>query len=64
MARTVIYFVVAGSPEGTETKAAFKARLYRAAKSLPRGFVAKSIDRMKKLIVDVKKAKGYHPKSD
>ena len=56
--------LVATSPNGTESKAAFLARLKKAAKTLPRGTVAKAIGRMKKQIVVVKDAMGYHPKSD
>ena len=56
--------LVATSPNGTESKAAFLARLKKAAKTLPRGTVAKAIGRMKKQIVGVKDALGYHPKSD
>lgn len=51
-------------PTGTESKASFLARLRSAAKSLPRNFVAESIGRMRKQILGVQEARGYHPKCD
>ena len=52
------------APEGTESKKEFLARLRKIAKTLPRGVVANAIGRMKKQIVGVDQAKGYHPKCD
>ena len=52
------------APEGKKTTADFTARLVRCAKTLPKGFVKKSIGKMRQKIIDVVKAKGYHAKSD
>ena len=62
----IIEKVVAGMPVGnvTESKADYLKRLKKAATSLPRGFVAKSIRHMKTNIQGVLDAKGFHPKSD
>ena len=51
-------------PSGKEAKAAFISRLHMCAKSLPRGFVAKTIAQMKERIQSVLDAKGYNPKVD
>lgn len=48
----------------TETKKEFLARLKKAAKTLPKGIVAKAIDKMKEQVEGVVDAKGYHPKCD
>jgi len=58
--------VVSGMPKGeaAESKEEYLKRLKKAAMSLPRGFVANSIKRMKKNIQGVLDAKGYHPKCD
>ena len=52
------------SPRGKETKEQFLKRLEKVAKSLPRGFVAKQINRMKGNVQAVYDAKGWLPKND
>ena len=54
----------ATAPSRAETKAEFLARLKKCAKSLPPGFVAKQIGRMKEQVAGVVEAKGYHAKRD
>lgn len=51
-------------PPGKETKEEYLSRLEKAARSLPRGFVQKVIDRMKENIQAVVDARGFHPKND
>ena len=48
----------------TESKADFLQRLERAARTLPRGFVRKTIARMKGNIQGVIAARGWHSKTD
>jgi hypothetical protein len=50
-------------PDFTETKDQYLARLRRCALGLPRAYVGKVIERMRKNIQEVKDAKGYHGKS-
>lgn len=52
------------SPDGHESKKDFVARLKMVAKRLPKGYVKKTIGKMRQRIVDVEKVKGWHPKSD
>ena len=52
------------APAGRESKAEFIKRLDSARKSLPRGFVRKSIAAMRSKIKGVRDAKGYHAKND
>jgi hypothetical protein len=52
------------APSGTESKAAFAARLQECAKKLPRGVVKKSIAKTYENIIAILDAKGYHPKND
>ena len=52
------------APKGKETKANFLKRLDDARKALPRGFVKKTIAKMKSKIQGVIDAKGYHSKND
>jgi len=52
------------TPKGKETKANFLKRLDDARKALPRGFVKKTIAKMKSKIQGVIDAKGYHSKND
>ena len=61
---SVIRFMRATVPSRAETKAEFLARLKKCAKSLPPGFVAKQIGRMKEQVAGVVEAKGYHAKRD
>ena len=56
--------MLACSPAGTETKAAFIARLKKCAKSLPKPFLKKEIGRMKSKMLGVIDADGYNPKND
>ena len=49
-------------PDFTETKDQYLARLRRCALGLPRAYVRKVIERMRKNIQEVKEAKGYHGK--
>ena len=56
--------VTRNAPKGTETKAAFLARLRRAAMSLPKGFVKAVIGRMRGSIQALAAAGGYVPKTD
>ena len=53
-------------PQGSrkESKEAFKARLKKCAKTLPRGRVAHAIDKMKEQIVGVRDNRGWHSKAD
>ena len=51
-------------PEGTERKADFLKRLKRCAKTLPKGYVAKMIGRMKANLQGLVDAKGWHAKND
>jgi hypothetical protein len=62
--RLIVDKMTESAPAGTETKVAFLLRLRKTAKTLPRGAVSKAIGHMKKQIVGVEKAKGYHPESD
>ena len=62
--KAIVQKLVETFPSGIESKSAFLARLRKSAKTLPRGTVASSIRRMRKQILGVKSAKGYHPKSD
>ena len=52
------------APAGHESKKDFLARLKRTAKTLPKGYVKKTIGKMRQRILDVVEAKGWHPKSD
>ena len=56
--------VTKGAPKGTETKAAFLARLRRAAMSLPKGYVKSVIGRMRGNIQALAAAGGHVPKND
>lgn len=56
--------VLENAPGYVETKPEFLRRLRKCAMSLPRGWVAKQIGRMKEQIEGVVDAKGYHPKTD
>ena len=62
--KAIVQKLVETFPSGIESKSAFLARLRKSAKTLARGTVASSIRRMRKQILGVKSAKGYHPKSD
>ena len=52
------------APKGTESKAAFPKRLERTAKTLPRGFLRKTVRRMKSNIKAIVDAKGLLPQND
>ena len=54
--------VLATAPTRTETKTEFLARLRKCAKTLPRGYVAKQIGRMKEQVAGVVSAGGYRSK--
>ena len=56
--------VLEAAPDGRESKASYIARLEKAAKALPRAYVAKVVGRMKASITVVIEANGYHPKND
>ena len=56
--------VVDTAPAGVESKKAFLERLRKCAKTLPKGFVARSIQRMPKNIQGVIQMRGYNPKRD
>ena len=63
--KVIVDKVMETAPDiGTDSKAAFTARLRTVAKTLPRGTLAGAIRRMKEQIEGVIAAKGYHPKSD
>ena len=62
--KRIVDRMVESAPEGTESKAEFLVRFRKIATTLPRGVVASAIGRMKKQIVGVDEAKGYHPKCD
>ena len=51
-------------PKGTESKAAYIARLRKCAKSLPKAYLKKQIGQMKNRLQAVIDAKGYNPKND
>lgn len=52
------------APEGRESKEDYILRLHKCAKSLPRAFVKRSIERTKENIQAIIAAKGYIPKND
>ena len=52
------------APDGVETKDAFLDRLQTTARSLPKGFIKKSIERMHSNIKALNDAKGFTPKND
>ena len=52
------------APIASETKPEYLARLEKAARSLPRGFIRKVIGRMKSNIQGVIDAGGFHAKND
>ena len=56
--------MLATAPPGVETKDAFLKRLEQIARNLPRGFVAKQIDRMQNNVQAVYDARGWIPKND
>ena len=56
--------VLATAPTRTETKTEFLARLRKCAKTLPRGYVAKQIGRMKEQVAGVVSVGGYHSMRD
>ena len=61
---SVVKKMMENAPEGTESKEDFINRLQHTAKTLPRGYIAKVIGRMKGNIKAVIDAKGYTPKND
>jgi hypothetical protein len=56
--------VLATAPTRTESRAAYMLRLAKCAKTLKKGFVAKSIASMHRRIQEVVDAKGFHGKRD
>ena len=62
--KKILDIMVDTAPTGAETKEQFLRRLEYTAKHLPRGFIAKQIDRMQGNIKALVDAKGYHPKND
>ena len=52
------------APRGTETKDAYLKRFKKCAMTLPKGFVQKTIKRMKGNIQAIINARGYLPKND
>ncbi len=52
------------APDGVEERADFIAGLQDCAKKLPRGFVARSIERTRENLGALVRANGYHPKND
>ena len=54
----------AGSPSGTETRAAFLSRLRRTALTLPRPVVRKAIEKTPAILSGIIAAHGYHPMCD
>ena len=62
--RKIMDDMLATAPPGAESKDEFIKRLKKIARSLPKGFVAKQIDRMKGNVQAVYDAKGWIPKND
>lgn len=52
------------TPEGSETKAEYLARLRKMATTLPKGTVVDAINKMKDNLQGIVKAKGFHAKRD
>jgi len=52
------------APQKTESKKEFITRLKGCAKKVTKGFVRKTIAKMKQKIADIRKNRGYHIKSD
>ena len=60
----IVAKLVASAPVGKESKADFIARAKACSMSLPRGFIRKTIGRMKRNIQGVIDAGGFHAKND
>ena len=60
----VIDKVLAGAPEGKESKEDFLKRLRRIAKSLPPRYIEKLIESMPSRIQSALDARGFTPKKD
>ena len=56
--------LMAGAPEGNETKEKFLKRLHKVAMSLDKKYINKVILRMKPNLKALKEARGYTPKND
>ena len=56
--------MVKTAPRGNETRDAFLKRLEHSARSLPRGYIRKTIAKMNPNIQAVVDARGWVPKND
>jgi hypothetical protein len=62
--QAIVEKLLHGAPDGVETKDAFLGRLQTTARTLPKGFIKKSIERMRSNIKALNEAKGFTPKND
>ena len=62
--KRIVDFVMAGAPEGRETRSQFIARLETVAKGLPRSYFRKIVGRMRENVLALKAARGHTPKND
>jgi len=56
--------MVKTAPRGTEKRDAFLKRLEHCARALPRGYIRKTIPKMKTNIQAIVDARGYLPRGD
>ena len=61
---TIIKKAMDDAPAGAETRSEFLKRLEEVARSLPKGYIVSTINRMRGNLEAIIEAKGYTPKND